>query len=85
MPNYNPELTKRMTDVLDEVIATIPVDDSMSALVARIGNCIFKAAAEGQTNYLALFSVASAEIDTVFKERALIARASARTQQCLRE
>jgi len=36
-----------MTDVLDEIIPRIPVDDGMSALVTRIGKRIFRAAVEG--------------------------------------
>jgi hypothetical protein len=35
-----------MTDVLDEIIPAVPVDDRTSALVARVGECILKAAAE---------------------------------------
>jgi hypothetical protein len=46
MRSNRPELIKQMTDVLDEIIPAIPVDDRTSALVARVGECILKAAAE---------------------------------------
>jgi hypothetical protein len=40
MRSNRPELIKQMTDVLDEIIPAIPVDDRTSALVARVGECI---------------------------------------------
>jgi hypothetical protein len=46
MRSNRPELIKQMTDVLDEIIPAVPVDDRTSALVARVGECILKAAAE---------------------------------------
>ena len=46
MRSNRPELVKQMRDVLDEIIPAIPVDDTTSALVARVGECILKAAAE---------------------------------------
>jgi hypothetical protein len=46
MRSNRPELIKQMTDVLDEIIPAIPVDDRTSTLVARVGECILKAAAE---------------------------------------
>ena len=42
MRSNRPELIKQMTDVLDEMIPAIPVDDRTSALVARIEECILK-------------------------------------------
>jgi hypothetical protein len=57
-----------MTDVLDEIIPAIPVDDRTSALVARIGECILKAAAEEQASYETLLAAASAEMGAISKE-----------------
>jgi len=81
MRSHESELTGQMTDVLDEIIPTIPVDDGMSALVARTGKRIFRATAEGQAGYMALLAAASAEIDTVSRERAALAHLPVVTQQ----
>jgi hypothetical protein len=48
MRSNRPELVKQMTDVVNEIIPAIPVDDRTSGLVARIGECILKGAAEEQ-------------------------------------
>jgi hypothetical protein len=69
MRSNRPELIKQMTDVLDEIIPAIPVDDRTSALVARIGECILKAAAEEQASYETLLAAASAEMGAISKER----------------
>jgi hypothetical protein len=69
MRSNRPELIKQMTDVLDEIIPSIPVDDRTSALVARIGECILKAAAVEQANYETLLAAASAEMGAISKER----------------
>jgi hypothetical protein len=50
MRSTRPELIKQMTDVLDEIIPAIPVDDRTSALVAR-RECVLKAAAVEQASY----------------------------------
>jgi hypothetical protein len=62
------ELIKQITDVLDEIIPAIPVDDRTSALVARIGECIVKAAAEEQASYETLLAAASAEMGAISNE-----------------
>jgi hypothetical protein len=69
MRSNRPELIKQMTDVLDEMIAAIPVDDRTSALIARIGECILKAAVEERASYETLLAVASAEMGAISKER----------------
>jgi hypothetical protein len=61
MRSNRPELVKQMTDVLDEIIPAIPVDDRTSALVARIGECILKAAAKERASFLAIGSGSSAD------------------------
>jgi hypothetical protein len=68
MHSNRPELIKQMRDVLDEMIPVIPVDDRTSALVARIGECILKAAAEEQASYETLLVAASAEMGAISKE-----------------
>jgi hypothetical protein len=69
MRSNRPELIKQMTDVLDEMIPAIPVDDRTSALIARIGECMLKAAAEEQASYETLLAAASAEMGAISKER----------------
>jgi hypothetical protein len=51
MRSNSPKFSRRITDVLDEIIPTMPVDDGMSALIARVRQCILKAAAEEQASY----------------------------------
>ena len=85
MRSTRSELTKQMTDVLDEIIAAVPVDDGMPALVSRIGKCILEAAAEEQASYMTLLAAASVEIDRVSKERAVMTRAPVCTQPYFRE
>jgi hypothetical protein len=67
MRSTRPELIKQMTDVLDEIIPAIPVDDRTSALVAR-RECVLKAAAEEQASYETLLAAASAEMGAISKE-----------------
>jgi hypothetical protein len=69
MRSSRPELIKQMTDVLDEMIPAIPVDDRTSALIARIGECILKAAVEERASYETLLAAASAEMGAISKER----------------
>lgn len=73
MPSYSPELIRRITEVLDEIIPTIPVCDATSAHISRIAICMLKAAEEGQASYLNLLVVASAEIDAISKTKLQIA------------
>jgi hypothetical protein len=67
MPIHSPELIKRVADVLDEVIPSIPINDTTPAWIARVARCIAKAAGEGQTSYQSLLAVASAEIDIILR------------------
>jgi hypothetical protein len=67
MQIHSPELIKRVADVLDEVIPSIPINDTTSAWIARVARCIAKAAGEGQTSYQSLLAVASAEIDIILR------------------
>jgi hypothetical protein len=62
MLGNDPELAKRVADVLDEIIPTIPVDDGTSALIARVGSSILKAASKHQASYRTLLEAASAEL-----------------------
>jgi hypothetical protein len=67
MQIHSPELIKRVADVLDEVIPSIPINDTTSARIARVARCIAKAAGEGQTSYQSLLAIASAEIDIILR------------------
>src|ERR1700692_2115602 len=69
MRSNRPELIKQRTNVLDEIIPAIPVDDRTSALVAHVGECILKAAAEEQASYETLLAAASAEMGAISTER----------------
>jgi hypothetical protein len=69
MPGKNPELIRRSTDVLDELIPAMPVDDGILVLIARVRRCIVRAAAEEGASYETLLAAASAEISTITKER----------------
>jgi hypothetical protein len=68
MCGNSPELTRRITNVVDEIIPTMAVDDGMPALIARVRECVVKAAAEEQVSYEILLAAASTEISTITKE-----------------
>jgi hypothetical protein len=76
MQSKSPEFIRRITDVLDEIIPAIPVDDGTPALISRVRQCILKAAGEEQASYKILLAVASAEICTITNERTERAGAS---------
>jgi len=65
----SPEVGKQVTDVLDEIIPTIPIDDQTAATIARIGERLLKAASAEQASYETLLAAASAEIGTASKEK----------------
>src|ERR1700754_102215 len=69
MRSYSPELVKRMTDVLDEIIPIIPIDGRTAAMIGRVGECILKAASEEQSSYQTLLAAASTEIGAASKEK----------------
>ena len=62
MHSNDPGVIRLATDVLDEIIPAIPVGDGTPALIARIRECLLKAAAEEQASYQNLVAVASAEM-----------------------
>jgi hypothetical protein len=62
------EFIRQVTDVLDEIIPTMPVDDGILALIARVRRCIIEAAAEEGASYETLLAAASTEISTITKE-----------------
>jgi dTDP-4-dehydrorhamnose reductase len=64
MSSRSPDLVKRMKDVVDEIIPTMPVDDRTSALITHIARCVLEAA-EQQDNYMTLLAVASAESSAI--------------------
>jgi hypothetical protein len=64
MSSRSPDLVKRMTDVVDEIIPTMPVDDRTWALITHIARCVLEAA-EQQDNYMTLLAVASAESSAI--------------------
>jgi len=69
MPIYSPELVKLMTNVLDEIIPTIAINDETPALITHIATRILNAASEGHTSYERLLATAFAELSAVAKEK----------------
>jgi hypothetical protein len=67
MSTHSPALIKRMTDVLDEIIPAMAVDERTPALIAHIAGCVLKAVEE-RAGYMTLLAVASAESDAIRKE-----------------
>ena len=65
MPSYSPELIQTMRAALDEVMTKIPVEQATPGIKAALADCILKAAADGQTNYVGLIAAASAQIQTI--------------------
>jgi hypothetical protein len=65
MPSYSPELIQTMRAALDEVMTKIPVEQATPGIKAALAECILKAAADGQTNYVGLIAAASAQIQTI--------------------
>jgi hypothetical protein len=63
MPSYDPELIQTMREVLDEVMAIIPADQTTPEIKAHLAELILKAAADGQTSYDELHAAASAQAD----------------------
>ena len=72
MHSNDPAVIRLATDVLDEIIPAIPLDDGTPALIAWIGECILKAAAGGQASYHNLLAVASAELHAMQARRAVV-------------
>jgi hypothetical protein len=64
------DFDRQITDVVDEMIPMMPVDDRMSALVVRLRRRILNATTEDEASYVILLAVASAEITAIMKERA---------------
>jgi hypothetical protein len=75
MSTHSPELIKRMTDVLDEIIPSTAVDERTPALITHIARCVLKAA-EGRASYMTLLVVASAESGAIWNESVRAARTS---------
>ena len=63
----SPEVGKQVTDVLDEIIPTIPIDQQTAATIARIGERLLKAASEEQASYETLLAAASAETGSNYR------------------
>jgi hypothetical protein len=75
MSTYSPELIKWITDVVDEIIPSMAVDERTPALITHIARCVLKAA-EGGASYMTLLAVASAESGAIWNEPVRPARAS---------
>jgi hypothetical protein len=82
MLGKSPEFIRRSTDVLDELIPAMPVDDGMVVLIARVRRCIIEAAAEEGATYETLLAAASAEITTITKEKTEAQVSSPPSERC---
>ena len=69
MRSCSPEVGKKVTDVLDEIIPTIPIDDQTAATIDRIGERLLKAASEERASYETLLAAASAEIGAASRKK----------------
>ncbi|MDQ2080318.1 hypothetical protein RA307_09000 [Xanthobacteraceae bacterium Astr-EGSB] len=65
MPYFAPELVQTMRDVLEQAAARLPLEYATPAVKAYLAECILKAAAQGQTSYDALLSVALDQFQTI--------------------
>jgi hypothetical protein len=65
MASYDPELIQVMRAALEEVMTRIPAEQSTPGIKAAMAEIILKAAAQGQTTYDGLVTVASAQIQTI--------------------
>jgi hypothetical protein len=65
MASYTPELIETMRAALDDVMTKVPADQLTQELKTQMAAFILKAAAEGQTTYEGLLSVASDQIQTI--------------------
>lgn len=65
MASYTPELIETMRAALDDVMTKVPADQVTQEMKAQMATFILKAAAEGQTTYEGLFSVASDQVQII--------------------
>ena len=62
MPQFDPELIEVMKKVLEDIMTRVPSEHSTPAAKAYFAEFILKAAAQGKTNYDALFVAAADQI-----------------------
>lgn len=65
MPQFDPQLVQVMKRVLEDVMTRVPLEHSTPAAKAYLAEFILKAAAQGHTNYDALFAAASDQIQVI--------------------
>ena len=65
MPQFEPQLIQVMKRVLEDVMTRVPLEQSTPAAKAYLAECILKAAAQGQTSYDALVSVATDQLPVI--------------------
>ena len=65
MASYTPELIETMRAALDDVMTKVPADQVTQEMKAQMATFILKAAAEGQTTYEGLLSVASDQVQAI--------------------
>ena len=65
MASYTPELIETMRAALDDVMTKVPADQVTQEMKAQMATFILKAAAESQTTYEGLLTVASAQVQTI--------------------
>ena len=62
MPQFAPQLIQDIRSALEDVMTTVPMEYSTTAVKVYLAECILKAAAEGHTSYNELIVAASDRI-----------------------
>ena len=65
MPQFDPELIQVMRSVLEDVMSRVPLEISRTTAKAHLAEAIFKAAADGRTNYNELMATATDQIQAI--------------------
>jgi len=65
MPQFEPELVQLMRNVLDDVMAKLPLEASGTTAKAYLAEAILKAAAQGHTSYHELTAAATDQIQVI--------------------
>jgi selenocysteine lyase/cysteine desulfurase len=65
MQQFDPQLIQVMRGVLEDIMTSVPMEQSSQAVKAYLAECILKAAAEGHTNYDALMAAAAGQMHVI--------------------
>ncbi len=65
MAHFDPELIDTMRHALDDLMATVPVDQASPAVKACVAEYILKIAAQGVTTYDAIVASVGAQLQSI--------------------